>query len=40
MKIVARLLLFVVLLVVMVKVLDTNSNQDNVNKTTIAQVKQ
>ncbi|WGD36094.1 hypothetical protein [Olleya sp. YS] len=40
MKTVARLLLFVVLLVVMVKVLDTNSDQDNINKETIAQVKQ
>ncbi|MGB6267806.1 MAG: hypothetical protein WBF67_02245 [Olleya sp.] len=40
MKTVARLLIFVFLLVVMVKVLDTNSDQSNNEKETIAQAKQ
>ncbi len=38
MKTIARLLLFVFLLAVMVKVLDNNTDQ-NINKETIAQVK-
>lgn len=38
MKTIARLLLFILLLAVMVKVLDKNSDQDN-HKETIAQVK-
>ncbi|WP_262710422.1 hypothetical protein [Psychroserpens sp. NJDZ02] len=39
MKTIARLLLFVVLLTVMVKVLDKNTDQQNSNKDTIAQAQ-
>ncbi|MFQ3237886.1 MAG: hypothetical protein ACI9NI_000155 [Olleya marilimosa] len=39
MKTIARLLLFMFLLAVMVKVLNKNNDQD-INKVTIAQVKQ
>ncbi|WP_256935265.1 MULTISPECIES: hypothetical protein [unclassified Olleya] len=40
MKTIARLLIFAVLLTVMVKVLDKNTDQTNSSKDTIAQAKQ